>query len=139
MRRYLLDTGIASDYVNRRHGVYRLANEAVRRGHRVGITVPVLGELWAGVEGSQTRQQNRILLRHSLVELRIWPYSDVAAEEFGRIFADLKRCGRPMQQIDIQIAAVVCTLPDCTLVTKDSDFQAVTGIKIVDWSTNPSA
>lgn len=139
MRRYLLDTGVASDYVNRRNSVYRLANEAVRRGDRVGISVPVLGELWAGVEGSQTSQRNRILLRHSLAELRIWPYSNAAAQEFGRIFADLKRRGRPIQQIDIQIAAIVRTLPDCTLVTKDSDFQAVAGLKVVDWSSPPTA
>jgi tRNA(fMet)-specific endonuclease VapC len=39
-----------------------------------------------------------------------------------------------MQQIDIQIAAVACTLPNCTLVTKDSDFQAVPGLRITDWS-----
>jgi hypothetical protein len=37
--------------------------------------------------------------------LFIWPYSDEAAEEFGRIFTALKRAVRPVQQIDVQIGA----------------------------------
>jgi predicted nucleic acid-binding protein len=36
----------------------------------------------------------------------IWPYGDKAAEEFGRIFTALKRAGRPVQQIDVQIGAM---------------------------------
>jgi hypothetical protein len=40
MRRFLLDTGIAGDYIHRRQGVYQRAREAVARGHRVGIGVP---------------------------------------------------------------------------------------------------
>ena len=37
MKRYLLDTGIASDYVNRRSGVYERACDAVARGDRIGV------------------------------------------------------------------------------------------------------
>ncbi len=42
MTRYLLDTGIASDYVNRRRGVYEQARAAVGHGNRIGICTPVL-------------------------------------------------------------------------------------------------
>jgi tRNA(fMet)-specific endonuclease VapC len=134
MRKYSLDTGIASDYIHRRSGVYEFARAIVKRGAAIGICVPVLGELWSGVELSATRHRNETELRQGLVDLKIWPYTDAAAHEFGRIFADLKRRGRPIQQIDVQIAAIARTLPDCTLVNKDSDFQAVSGLKIEDWT-----
>ena len=58
MTRYLLDTGIAGDYIHRRNNVYSLAHEAVKNGHRIGIGLPVLAELWYGVENSSSRARN---------------------------------------------------------------------------------
>jgi hypothetical protein len=45
MIRYLLDTGIAGDYINRRNGVFDRAQEEVARGNRIGLGIPVLAEL----------------------------------------------------------------------------------------------
>ena len=39
-----------------------------------------------------------------------------------------------MQQIDIQIAAIARMLPNCVVVTKDSDFQAISGITVENWA-----
>lgn len=122
MRRYLLDTGIASDYINRRAGVYERARKAVARGDRIGIGTPVLGELWAGVHYSATRARNEKRLKRQLADLTIWPFDNVAAEEYGRLYAELRSTGRPMQQVDIQVAAIALSLGRCTVVTKDSDF-----------------
>src|SRR5262245_14653065 len=65
MRRFLLDTGSAADYVHRRLSVYDRARMAVGEGHRVCICSPVLAELWYGVEYSNTRQRNTERLRRS--------------------------------------------------------------------------
>ena len=40
-------------------------------------------------------------LRLALSRLIVWPYTNEAAEHFGRVFADLRCMGRPMQQTDI--------------------------------------
>lgn len=50
MTRYLLDTGVAGDYIHRRRSVYERARAAITVGDRVGIGLPVLAELWYGVE-----------------------------------------------------------------------------------------
>ena len=51
MRRCLLDTGAASDYLNRRLLVsFERAREETARGNRVGIGMPVLAELHFGVD-----------------------------------------------------------------------------------------
>lgn len=134
MRRYLLDTGTAADYVFRRRGVFQKANEATALGHRIGICVPVLGELWSGVYGSASRDRNEKRLLHQLSDLILWPYTDEAARQFGRLFIELRRAGRPMPQIDIQIAAIALTLGNCTVVTKDTDFAAIPGLDLEDWS-----
>ena len=134
MRRYLLDTGAAADYVFRRRGVFQKASEATALGHRIGICVPVLGELWSGVYGSASRDRNEKRLLQQLSDLVLWPYTEEAAREFGRLFTELRRAGRPMPQIDIQIAAIALTLGHCTVVTKDSDFDAIPGLDHEDWS-----
>jgi tRNA(fMet)-specific endonuclease VapC len=134
MNRFLLDTGIASDYVNRRAGVFERASESVRSGARLGISSPVLGELWAGVRYSDSPDRNVPRMARQLTDFAVWPFDKAAAEEFGRLYAELRRLGRPMQQIDIQTAAIALTLGNCTVVTKDSDFAAVPGLHVADWS-----
>ena len=101
----------------------------------MGICTAVLGELWAGVEASLSRERNLRRLRHALSRLFIWPYNEQAAKEYGRLFAELKRAGRPMQQVDIQVGAIVRTLPNCVVVTKDSDLSAIPGIKVESWAS----
>ena len=138
MRRFLLDTGPAQDFNNDRNGVRQRADSARRGGHRIGIATPVLGELWAGLGGSETRERNIHRLHFGLSRLILWPYDAAAAEEYGRIFNDLKRLGRPMQQVDIQIAAIALALGDCTVVSGDGDLMAIPGLSVEDWAQVPT-
>ena len=135
IRHYLLDTGIAQDFQDDRRGVRAQAKAVRALGHRVGICMPVLGELWSGVEGSTQREANVTQLRHALKYLAIWPYTAVAAAEYGRIFIELKRAGRPIQQIDMQIGAIARTLPHCVVVSKDADLSAIAGITVENWTS----
>ena len=134
-RHYLLDTGIAQDDQARRSGVRERAIAQRQAGHRIGICVPVLGELWSGGECNSSRERNLRSLRQALATLVIWPYTNEAAEEFGRVFAELKRAGRSMQQIDIQIGAIARTLPNCIIVSKDSDLSAILNVTIENGAT----
>jgi tRNA(fMet)-specific endonuclease VapC len=59
--------------VNGRRGVRQRADEERHAGHRIGICVPVLGELWAGTEGSASRDRNEVKLRRALSRLVVWP------------------------------------------------------------------
>jgi tRNA(fMet)-specific endonuclease VapC len=135
MRRFLLDTGIAGDYIARRRGVYERAREAVARGDRVGIGMPVLAELWYGVENSDTRDRNADRLRRVLPHLVVWPFTERAAEEFGRLAAALRRAGRTMGRIDIMIAAIAVSLGHTTVVSADGDLAAVPGLAVENWVT----
>lgn len=134
MRRYLLDTGAAGDYLARRNNVFARAREEVARGNRIGICVPVLGELYYGIEWSASRDRNLQRLRRDLTTLTLWPYNESAAAEYGRLAAALRRRGRAMQQIDIQIAAIALTLGRCTVVSTDSDLADVPGLTVENWA-----
>ena len=133
MKRLMLDTGVAQDYVFRRSGAFQKIRETAARGIKVGIALPAIGELFAGVENSHSREVNLRKLKHDLHGLRPWPFDRKAAEEFGRLYAFLRRGGRPMQQIDIQIAAIALSLGGCVLATRDSDFEAIPGLAVERW------
>ena len=133
MRRFLLDTGIAGHFVHRRRGVYERTRQESLRGNRIGICPPVLGELWNGVEYSLSRERNAQQLRRMLPEMLLWSFDKGAAETYGRLAAQLRRIGRLMQQIDIQIAAIAISMGNCTVVTRDSDFSAIPGLTIENW------
>jgi tRNA(fMet)-specific endonuclease VapC len=135
MTRFLLDTGIAADYLNKRHGVFDRARAERARGNPVGIAVPVLAELVYGIEKSATREANLKLLRAALPTLRLWPFDQDAAFEYGRLYAERLRLGRPMQVADVMIAAVALTLRNCTVVSKDSDLAAVPGLSVENWAS----
>ncbi len=135
MTRFLLDTGSAGDYINRRRDVYARARAAVTRGHRVGIGLPVLAELWYGVENSSTRDRNAERLRRVLPDLIVWPMTENAAEIYGRVAADLRRAGTPIGKIDMLIAAIALGLGSTTVVSVDRDLTAVPGLTVENWST----
>ena len=77
MTRFLLDTGIASDYINRRHGVYERARAEVAQGNALGIGLPVLAELVAGIEHSASRDRNMKSLKVALAPCVIG-YAEIA-------------------------------------------------------------
>lgn len=135
MIRYLLDTGAMGDLINHRRGVDARAREARRTGARIGTCMPVVGELFFGIEASATREANLPKLIRALSRVVCWPFDWQAAEEYGRLAAELKRVGRPMQQIDIQIGAIALSLGNCTVVSGDSDLKAVPGLKVEDWAS----
>jgi tRNA(fMet)-specific endonuclease VapC len=133
MTRFLLDTNSAGHYINLRHGVFQRARIEVEKGNPIGIGIPVLAELVAGIEHSDSRDRNMKSLKTAIASLKLWPFDSPAAYEYGRIYAELARLGRPIGVIDMMIAAIALTLGNCTVVTTDSDFQAVPGLKIEDW------
>jgi tRNA(fMet)-specific endonuclease VapC len=140
VKRFLLDTDIASDYINRRHGVYERARAEVTLGNAIGIGLPVLAELAAGIEHSASRDRNMKSLRAALASLKLWPLDQDSAFEYGLIYAELARIGRPIGIADMMIAAIGRTLPNCTVVSADSDLKVVPRLLVENWrnSTDPA-
>jgi tRNA(fMet)-specific endonuclease VapC len=105
MKRYLLDTNAAADFIDREPKVVDRVDRARQQGARIGICVPVLAELHYGVENSATRDKNMQRLITGISRPRVWPFDQDAAAEFGRIFADLRRRGRIIGIVDMMTAS----------------------------------
>ena len=103
------------------------------KGNPIGIGVPVLAELVFGIERSRSRDRNLQRLQAALPSLKLWPFDPAAAFEYGRVHAELARLGRPMQVVDMMIAAIAFVLGKCTVVSKDTDLAAVPGLAVANW------
>lgn len=97
--------------------------------------MPVLAELWFGVENSKSRDKNADRLRQILPELIVWPLTESATEHYGRIAAELRRMGQPIGKIDMMIAAIALSLGKSTVVSSDSDLTHVPGLTVENWLT----
>jgi len=134
VRRFILDTGIAGLYLDRKRGVFERAAAEVAKGNRVGIAAPILGELAFRAEGSPQRDRNLLRLRQALDVWKVW-LADIAAEfEYGRIAFELKTIGRPIGQNDITIAAIAFSLGNTTVVSMDGDLSAVPSLTVENWA-----
>jgi predicted nucleic acid-binding protein len=131
----MLDSGIITDLINRRNGVDLRAAHAFEQGHRLGVGTPVIGEFMAGLERSSSRQLNVARFERLLSRLTIWAYDEVAAREYAKIASDLRRRGIPIQQIDMQTAALAFALKNCVVVSKDLDFEHISGLDVENWAT----
>jgi tRNA(fMet)-specific endonuclease VapC len=96
----------------------------------MGTEMPVVAELFYGMEFSASREENIRRLRLALSGIPCWPFDRGAAETYGRIAAELRRTGRGMQVVDIMIAQ---TIGNCTVVSADRDLQAVPELIVENW------
>jgi tRNA(fMet)-specific endonuclease VapC len=72
-------------------------------------------------------------LQAALGSLKLWPFDALAAFEYGRLYAELARLGRPVGTVDLMIAAVALSLGNCRVVSTDSDLAAVPGLTVETW------
>jgi len=133
MKNLLLDSGVVGACINRRGDVFDRLQSAVRQGDRIGTCVPIIAEIVYGIENSASRDRNLHILQRNLSSLRIWTFDLAAAFLYGRIAADLKRRGRPMQVVDMMVAAVAQTMQNAIVITTDSDFESIPQLTIERW------
>jgi tRNA(fMet)-specific endonuclease VapC len=133
VKRYLLDSNAVTSMANNRSPLMGHLENARRRGCRIGTCEPVIAELFYGLEMSTSRAVNQALLLRCLRYLSCWPLDRSASEIYGRLYADLRRRGRPMQVIDIMLAAIALSLGNCTVVSTDSDLLAIPGLSVENW------
>jgi tRNA(fMet)-specific endonuclease VapC len=129
--RYLLDTNHLSAYCDAA-SVERRIDDAVKQGHRFGLTIPVLCEYRSGIAAGKRHKKNLARLEKSLGGFRIWPVDNDTTIEFAQIATELRAIGRVLSPFDVLIAASARQL-DLILLSADRDFDAVSRLKVENW------
>jgi tRNA(fMet)-specific endonuclease VapC len=129
---YLLDTNHVSAAINPVSLLRERLQEAHRRGAKLGTCVPVLCELEVGIQDSPHVQAYRRQLGHLLKRVRLWPIEIEMSRIYGDLFAQVRRRGRILSQVDLLLAAMV-THMDVVLLTTDRDFEALSDVRTENW------
>jgi tRNA(fMet)-specific endonuclease VapC len=130
---YLLDTNICIALNNQSSQAFA---EFYLKSSDCYITTIVLAELYKGVYCSQKIQQNFNRINEFSNTITIVEFDKNAAEEFGKIQAELRRIGRPTGQIDALIAAVARSRDDILMTNNIKDFENITNLRLENWLVN---
>jgi len=92
----------------------------------VWIPLVVLAEIKAGFYGGTQQSRNEILLRTLLAKPTVGVLlpGRETAEQYARLFVQLKRAGTPVPDNDIWIASLVLE-HDLVLITRDAHFECI--------------
>ena len=92
----------------------------------------VMGELRAGFEYGSRTELNHEMLNEFLqaANTDILHVTETSTQLYAKIFALLRKIGRPINTNDIWIAAL-CIENNLPLLTKDQDFKHIEGLELV--------
>ena len=129
--RYLLDTNTCIFLMKGNDTV--LKRFIASRKHGIAISSITVAELYYGVFNSQHAEKNSVNLINFFIGLDILDFDSIAAIEYGKIRAHLRKKGTLIGQMDMLIAAHAKSR-NLTLVTDNvSEFERVEELRYENW------
>lgn len=128
---YLLDTDTIIYWLK---GNERIEEKAVSVGlENIRFSIISKAELYFGAHNSKLIKKNIKNVQKVSATLAMVHFDDSAAENFGKIKADLSKSGNIIPDADIMIAAIA-RINDLILVTNNTlHFKRIPGLKIENW------
>ncbi len=130
--RYIIDTNIITAIMKNNEEVKMRAQEAILTGDDVFINGISYYEIKRGLLAKDARKQllffDKLCKEYGLILLDNQSIFDRAAE----IYAELQRKGELIEDADILIASIADTR-NFTLVSDDSDFDKIQGLRVENW------
>lgn len=135
MATYLLDTTAFSLLVRRDAAVQAQIASLAATDTLVLCSI-VRGEVLYGLERMADGRRRRDLetkIGTLFAAIPCEPVPEAAADHYARIKRTAERTGTRLDENDLWIAATALAL-DAILVTRDSDFQRLDGLRSADWA-----
>lgn len=99
---------------------------------RFALPVVVIGEYRFGIAQSRYRARYERWLEALIADCMVLEISTQTTNHYASIGVELKRDGTPIPANDLWIAAL-CRQHDLPLLSRDRHFDAVSGIRRLDW------
>jgi tRNA(fMet)-specific endonuclease VapC len=128
---YLLDTNIVSYLLKDQFQTVQLRYKASAVG-TLAISTITEAEIFFGIAKRPGAARLKIAAEKFFAAAAVLPWDSSAARMYGQLRADQERKGQPLSVEDMMIAAHALS-QGLTLVTHDSVFSFVDGLKTEDW------
>lgn len=131
--KYMLDTNICI-YTIKHKPPEVIKNFLRHNPDEMCISSITYAELMHGVKKSQAVERNRMAITLFLSAITILPFNQYAAEEYGKVRAELERKGTPIGPMDMLIAGHA-KAEELVLVTNNTrEFFRVENLEVEDWT-----
>ncbi|MDD6292722.1 MAG: type II toxin-antitoxin system VapC family toxin [Eubacteriales bacterium] len=130
--RYMLDTNICI-YLIKHKPLQVFEKLQEHNPDEICISAVTYAELVHGVEKSKAVERNRLALTILLSNIEILDFDMKAAEEYGRIRADLEKKGTPIGPLDMMIAGHAKSLGYTIVTNNVGEFKRVEGLQHENW------
>lgn len=131
--KYMLDTNICI-YAIKHKTETVIKNFLSHEPEEMCISAITYAELMYGVEKSMAIEKNRIALSLFLSPLTILEFQALAAEEYGKVRAELESKGMPIGPMDLLIAGHARSEGLILVTNNTREFCRVEGIVVEDWT-----
>ena len=130
--RYMLDTNICI-YLIKHKPLQVFEKLQEHNPDEICISAVTYAELVHSVEKSKAVERNRLALTILLSNIEILDFDMNAAEEYGRIRADLEKKGTPIGPLDMMIAGHAKSLGYTVVTNNVGEFKRVEGLQYENW------
>lgn len=131
--RYMLDTNICI-YAIKHKPEAVIRNFMLHDPNEICISSITYAELMHGVEKSKAVEKNRLAMSLFLSPLTILDFDSDAAEEYGKVRADLEQKGTPIGPMDMLIAGHARSEGLIVVTNNTREFMRVEGLRLEDWA-----
>ena len=130
--KYLLDTNVCVDFLNRR---YPKVTERIRASlpEDLCLSSVVVAELRYGADRSERRGENHDRLDILTAEIQCLDFDLAAARIYGQIRSTLESEGTPIGPYDMMIAAHAVSQELILVTDNEREFRRISGLEIENW------
>ncbi|MGB5180333.1 MAG: type II toxin-antitoxin system VapC family toxin [Gammaproteobacteria bacterium] len=132
MKLYMLDTDTCS-YIIRERPIGVLEHFRKLAMEQICISTVTYAELLYGVERSSSKRINRPIIDDFVQHLDVIDWDNAAAEQYGKIRADLEARGQPIGAMDMMIAAHAKSIKAVLVTNNQKHFARIKGLKVENW------
>lgn len=127
---FFLDTNISVYFLNGKPSVV----EKFRQHSSIKLPLITIGELLYGAKNSDRSEENLKAYRDFIRQFPTVIPTAKTAEIYSTVKFNLRKKGHPIPENDIWIASIALQYA-ATLVTNDSHFENVDGLRTVNWAS----
>ncbi len=131
--KYMLDTNICIYAIKHKTEIV-IKNFLSHVPDEMCISAVTYAELMYGVEKSMAIEKNRIALSLFLSPLMILEFQASAAEEYGKVRAELECKGMSMEPMDLLIAGHARSEGLILVTNNTREFCRLEGLVVEDWT-----
>lgn len=133
MKSALIDTDILSMFFRNQKNVVNKFREYIDRHSQINISIITYYEIASGLKHRDSQKQYRLFEKFS-DQSNIIPLTKKSTDMSAEIYAEMRKKGTPVDDIDLLIAGTALANNMITVTHNRKHFERIPGLCIEDWS-----